>query len=122
MGSLSNAKSKGSAHVLLGEGRGNNLEMFLLRKGNFIMTDEFRYGQTWKIWPSPLSLSLYSTFKTEEIMFRYSYVAKRVDPAVWFDGKNHLLEPDPTKMCIVWENIPNVELNYMITVLQPFMD
>ena len=32
-------------------------------KGNFIMINEFKYGQTWKIWPSPLSLSLYSTFK-----------------------------------------------------------
>ena len=54
---------KGSAHVLLGEGRGKNLDMFLLKKANFIMIDEFRYGQTWKIWPSALSLSLYSTFK-----------------------------------------------------------
>ena len=27
------------------------------------MINEFKYGQTWKIWPSPLSLSLYSTFK-----------------------------------------------------------
>ena len=25
--------------------------------------NEFKYGQTWKIWPSPLSLSLYSSFK-----------------------------------------------------------
>ena len=32
-------------------------------KGNFIMINEFEYGQTWKIWSSPLSLSLYSTFK-----------------------------------------------------------
>ena len=32
-------------------------------KGNFIMINKFRYGQTWKILPSPLSLSLYSTFK-----------------------------------------------------------
>ena len=31
-------------------------------QGNFIMINEFKYGQTWKIWPSPLSLSLYSTF------------------------------------------------------------
>ena len=31
-GSLSNTKSKGSAHVLLGEGSGKNLETFLLRK------------------------------------------------------------------------------------------
>ena len=26
------------------------------------MINEFKSGQTWKIWPSPLSLSLYSTF------------------------------------------------------------
>ena len=32
-------------------------------KRNFIMINEFRYGQTLKIWPSPLSLSLYSTSK-----------------------------------------------------------
>ena len=32
-------------------------------KGNFIMINEFKYGQNWKIWPSALSLSLYSTFK-----------------------------------------------------------
>ena len=37
--SLSNAKSKASAHVLLGEARGKNLDMFLLRKGNFIMNN-----------------------------------------------------------------------------------
>ena len=55
-------------------------------------------------------------------MFRNSHVLKRVDSAVKFDGKNYLLEPDPTKMCIVWQKVPNVELNYMITVMQPFMD
>ena len=27
------------------------------------MINEFKYGQTWKIWPSTISLSLYSTFK-----------------------------------------------------------
>ena len=27
------------------------------------VTYEFKYGQTWKIWRYPLSLSLYSTFK-----------------------------------------------------------
>ena len=32
-------------------------------KGKFIMINKFKYGQTWKIWPSPLILSLYSTFK-----------------------------------------------------------
>ena len=35
-------------------------------KGNFIMITEFKCGQTWKMWPSPHSLSLYSTFKKEE--------------------------------------------------------
>ena len=87
--SLSNAKLEGSAHVLLGEGKGKNLDMFLLTKGNFIMINEFRYtlwplfygsGSTAsrleqpregsllfttkfpEIWPSPPSLSLYSTF------------------------------------------------------------
>ena len=55
-------------------------------------------------------------------MFRNSHPAKRVDPAVRFDRKNYLLEPDPTNMYIVWQKVPNVKLNYMITVLQPFMD
>ena len=32
-------------------------------KGNFIMINKFKYGQNWKIWPSPLSWSFYSTFK-----------------------------------------------------------
>ena len=43
---VSYEKSKGSVHVLLGEGSGKNLEMFLLRKGNFIMINEFKYGKT----------------------------------------------------------------------------
>ena len=29
------------------------------------MINEFKYGQTWTIWQSPLSLSLYSTFKRQ---------------------------------------------------------
>ena len=29
------------------------------------MINEFRYGQIWKIWSSPLSLSLYNTFKSQ---------------------------------------------------------
>ena len=37
--------------------------------GNFILICEFKYGQTWEIWRSPLRLSLYSTFKK---MFRKS--------------------------------------------------
>ena len=32
------------------------------------MIDEFRYGQTWKIWSSPLSLSLYNPFKYVELI------------------------------------------------------
>ena len=39
--------------------------MFLLKKGNFIKINTFKYDQTWKIWPSPLSLSLDSTFKNK---------------------------------------------------------
>ena len=30
---------------------------------NFTMINEFKYGQTWKILPSPLNLSLYNPFK-----------------------------------------------------------
>ena len=71
--SLSNAKSKGSAHVLLAKKEGKIwtcscweymlIHVTVLLKGNFIMINEFRYGQRWKIWSSPLSLPLYSTFK-----------------------------------------------------------
>ena len=28
------------------------------------MINEFEYGQTWKIWPFPLSLSFYNAFKS----------------------------------------------------------
>ena len=59
---LSLMQNQREAHVLLGWGRWENLDMFLLGKGNFIMINKFRYGQIWKIWPSPISLSLYSTF------------------------------------------------------------
>ena len=38
-------------------------------KGNFVMINKFKYGQTWKIWPSPLSLSLYSTFNNWHLPF-----------------------------------------------------
>ena len=47
-GSLSNAKSKGSAHVLLGEGSGKIWTCSCWEKSNFIMINEFKYGQTWK--------------------------------------------------------------------------
>ena len=52
------------AHVLLCKGSGKIWTCSCWEKGNFIMINEFKYGQTWKIWSSPLSLSLYSTFKT----------------------------------------------------------
>ena len=33
-------------------------------KGNFITINVFKYGETWtSVWPFPISLSLYSTFK-----------------------------------------------------------
>ena len=40
-----------------------------------IMINEFKYGQTWKIWRSPLSLSLYSTFNYDflRLMSKQSY-------------------------------------------------
>ena len=56
-------KSKGSAHVLLGEGSGKIWTCSCWEKGNFIMIIVFKYGQTWKVWLSPLSLSLYNPFK-----------------------------------------------------------
>ena len=80
---ISNAKSKGSTHVLLGKGSGEIWTYSCWEKDNFIMINEFKYGQTWKIWPSPLSLSLYSTFKSlicsffkvpsQKMLFRQRY-------------------------------------------------
>ena len=61
--SLSNAKSRGSAHVYLARKVGKFWRYSSWEKGNFITINKFKYGQNWKIWPSPLSLSLYSTFK-----------------------------------------------------------
>ena len=37
------------------------------------MINEFKYDQTWKIWPSPLSLSLYSTFNAFSLALRSWY-------------------------------------------------
>ena len=51
-------------------------------EGIFIMINEFKYGQTWKIWPSVLSLSLYSTFNNSNRAilnsFKY-YMQMKVD-------------------------------------------
>ena len=38
-------------------------------KGHFIIISELRYGQTWKTWPSPLSLSLYLGSTLEDYLF-----------------------------------------------------
>ena len=50
------------AHILLDEGSGKIWTCPCCEKGNLIMVNEFKYWQTWKIWPSPLSLSLYNPF------------------------------------------------------------
>ena len=60
---VSLTRNRREMHVSLGEGSGKNLDMFLLKKCNFFLISEFKYGQAWKKWPSPLSLLLYSTFK-----------------------------------------------------------
>ena len=59
---------KEKAHKPLGEGSRRNLLMLLLRKSNFVLIYEFKYGQNWKNWPSPLSLSL-SLYKTFNSLF-----------------------------------------------------
>ena len=41
------------------------------------MINEFKYGQNWKMLLSPLSLSLYSTFKAASLS-RYIIVTKKV--------------------------------------------
>ena len=52
-GSLSNVKSKGrAAQVLLGKGSRKIWTCSCWEKSNFIMINEFKYGQTWKTWPS----------------------------------------------------------------------
>ena len=48
------------AHVLVGVGSGKIWTCSCWEKGNFTKINEFRYGRTWKIWPSLLSLSLYN--------------------------------------------------------------
>ena len=60
---LSLTRNWREAYVLLSKGSGKIWTCSCWEKGNFMMINELKYGQTWKIWPSPLSLSLYSTFK-----------------------------------------------------------
>ena len=55
-------QSRREVHVLLNKGGGkNSLEKkgsgkkcYCWEKGNFVMINELKYGQTWKIWPSPV--------------------------------------------------------------------
>ena len=61
---LSLTRNRREAHVLLGEVSGKIWTCSCWEKGNFIMINEFKYGQTWKMWLSRLSLSLYSTFNS----------------------------------------------------------
>ena len=70
---LSLMRNWGEARVLLSEGSGKIWTCSCWKKGNFIMINEFKYGQTWKIWPSRLSLSLYSTFKQHFLKTFLSY-------------------------------------------------
>ena len=57
------------------------------------MINEFKYGQTWKIWPSPLSLSLYSTF---------TMLTEEFDKITW--DKNNI-DPDLVHMDSFWEKV-----------------
>ena len=60
---LSLTRNWQEAHVLPGKGSGEIWACSCWEKVNFIMINEFKYGQIWKIWPSLLSLSLYNSFK-----------------------------------------------------------
>ena len=46
------------------------------------MINEFKYGQAWKIWPSPLSLSLYSTFKEDIKLIKESNKPQTTRPQI----------------------------------------
>ena len=53
---------------------GNDLQGSCWEKGNFLVINKFKYDQTWNIWPSPLSLSLYNPFST--CLFVYDQISK----------------------------------------------
>ena len=62
---LSLTRNQGQVHMFyLSREVGKIRRRSCWEKGNFIMINGLKYGQTCKIWPSPLSLSLYSTFKS----------------------------------------------------------
>ena len=64
-------------------------------KGNFIMINELEYGQTWKIWPSLLNLSLYSTFKESGGWLHLEWLLVFTESI------------QISKLCIFWETFCN---------------
>ena len=50
-------------------------------KGNFILIYELKYDQTWKIWPSALSLSLYNTFNISFMLIPKTCRQKYIHPS-----------------------------------------
>ena len=61
------------------------------KKVKFIIINEFKYGQTWKIWLSPLSLSLYSTFEVQFLIFLSARVKIHQIPQVNFELTSQFL-------------------------------
>ena len=60
---LSLIRNRREAHVIhLAREVGEISRCSCWEEGNFIMIYEFRYGQTWKIWPSSRSLTPYNPF------------------------------------------------------------
>ena len=57
-------------------------------KGNFIIINEFKYGQTWTIWPPPLSLSLYSIFKTLLSLTIFAIIGFFMEDVSWQTSKH----------------------------------
>ena len=86
--SLRHADNRGYfSDVLLAEGSGKIWACSCWEKGNFIMINEFKCGQTWKIWPSLLSLWLYNPF----------------NPFLWY--KHHYPKTSQEYICCNWKSI-----------------
>ena len=63
---VSRTRNWGKAHMVhLAKEVGKIWRYSCWEKGTYILISEFKYGQPWIIWPSPLSLSLYSIFKEQ---------------------------------------------------------
>ena len=91
---------KGSAHVSLGEGSGKNFGDVLTEKKVTFFIVEFKYGQTSKMWPSQLSLSLYTTFNPIQA---YNVTSSKLQPCL-------LKQPLKTKKKV--KRIKNYVLKY----------